>query len=264
MTQESSGSVTDESPTLTTYEWDVGSTETLWNIAADSVDLVVSSPPYLKRDGYSEVLMLGLGRLLARVLKPGARAFVNFGTTQEGLFRAFEAARLVGSVGLTHGQTIVWVKSVPIGDKTHGHFQAINSPNLLNYTHEYVFQFYKGDPRPLDRLAVGVPYTDKSNMKRGTRGKNGDVHCGGDTWFIPYETTGATKKKPHHHGFPLQLPLKCIKLAGLAPRSIVLDPFSGGGTTAVAAKILGHHAIALDVSLEALKQTELRWGTCEG
>ena len=70
---------------------------------------------------------------------------------------------------------------------------------MLNYCWEYVFTYTKGVAGiPLDRCSIGVPFTDKSNTKRGTRGKNGDLHCAGDIWFIPYKTIKSRDKdRPH-------------------------------------------------------------------
>lgn len=229
------------------------------SVPDNSVDCIVTSPPYFEDDGWSVTLMKRLGRLFERVLKPGARAFVNFGATKEGEFhRPFLSASLIGKTeGLSSWQTIVWVKSIHVKGKTSGHVQAINSSHILAYCHEYIFQFVKKPVpgRPLNKLAIGVPFADKSNLTRGNRGINGDLRDGGDAWFLPYETTGKTKKKAHHHGYPLALPIRCLKLANIPKGGIVLDPFVGGGSTAIAAYRLGLNVYANDVSEEAIKTT---------
>ena len=133
-------------------------------IAPESIDCAVFSPPYRALDGYSDLLMFEVGTLLERVLRPGARAFMVFGQTIEGPVRPFEAAQEVARAGkhLSHGQTIVWAKSIAIKGVTHGQFNPQPSKVWLNNTHEYIFQFVKdGDYRPIDRLAVGVPFTEK-------------------------------------------------------------------------------------------------------
>ena len=94
------------------------------------------------------------------------------------------------------------------------------------------------------RLAVGVPFKDKSNIAR--RGHAQDRRCRGDTWFIPYETVRSKAQKYSHPGtFPLDLPRWCIRLHG-KPESVVLDPFMGSGTTLVAA----HREGAVGVGIE--------------
>lgn len=247
-----------------------------------SIDVAVFSPPYFRRDGYDSELMRDVGIMLGRSLKPGARAFMVFGPTKEGLSRPWEAANLILDAGKPYGiecaQTIIWVKSIAIDGVTRGHFQPINSTNLVNYCHEPVFQFVKdeddlplencyepvfqftqGDGAPLDRLSIGVPYQDKTNLKRCDRGKNGDVHCRGDVWFIPYETTGHSKKKSHRHAFPEKLAEMCIKLSGVKPGGTVLDMFCGSGTTAVASKKLGLNFVGVECDPDTAKTASEAW-----
>jgi len=252
----------------------------------ESVDVAVFSPPYFERDGYTMPLMREIGRLLGRVLKPGARAFMNFGQIKEDLERPMKAHRLLLHSSseddhdheLVAGQQIIWVKSIAMGgwsetcdscntDVTvplhcRGHVQPINSDRLLNYSWEYVFTYTKGlskDAPPLDRLAIGVPYADKSNLTRGTRGKNGDLRCAGDIWFIPYKTTGSKSKKRHQHSYPLELARRCIRLSGVPQGSLVFDPFMGGGTTAIAARLCGMNAVSYDCDKASLATAIKLW-----
>ena len=257
------------------------------NIETESVDLALFSPPYFQCDGYSPGLMRAVGKVLSRILNPGARAYMVFGQVVEGLDRPLEAQRLIleggsGSKKLVSAQTIIWVKSiavggwtedaacpscaaefaVPVPELSHGHFQPINSPSLLNYCWEYVFSFMKApttNARPVDRLSIGVPFADKSNMKRGTRGKNGDVHCRGDIWFVPHTTTGPGTKKTHRHEFPETLARMVIQVANPTPGGLVCDLFLGGGTTAVTAKKLGFNACGYDMNGAAVEDLRKRW-----
>ena len=97
----------------------------------------------------------------------------------------------------------------------------------------------------LDRLAVGVPFKDKSNIAR--RGHAQDLRCRGDTWFIPYPTVRSKAQKFSHPGtFPLDLPRWCIRLHG-KPGAVVLDPFMGTGTTLVAAGLEGASGIGIEL-----------------
>lgn len=238
----------------------------------ESVDVAVLSPPYFQRDGYHSGLMEGLGFMLGQALKQGGRAFMVFGQVKEALARPFEAAHLLArgsldSEKLVQCQTIIWVKSLAIDGVTRGHYQPINSPQLVNYSHEYVFQFVKGDPdkaRPLNRLALGVPFADKTNLTRGTRGKHGDLHCRGDVWFIPQPTTGANAKKLHRHSFPLQLALNCLALADIGPGQVVMDPFIGGGTSALAAFQVGADFWGQDADKKAVAGVKTAWANLGG
>ena len=53
---------------------------------------------------------------------------------------------------------------------------------------------------------------------------------------------------PYYAGYPTQFATDVIRTAGLAPRSSVLDPWNGSGTTTYAASQLGHTAIGLDLN----------------
>jgi DNA modification methylase len=66
---------------------------------------------------------------------------------------------------------------------------------------------------------------------------------------------------PHCSTFPLDLPIQCIKAAGIEERgAIVLDPFMGSGTTGKAALMLGHHFLGfeLDVKMCAMANRAIR------
>jgi site-specific DNA-methyltransferase (adenine-specific) len=98
--------------------------------------------------------------------------------------------------------TIHWIKSIAVEDrkgdlKSHGHFKPINSKRFLNDCHEWVFHFTKTGRVELDRLAIGVPYQDKSNIARWSHTSGSDLRCRGNTWFIPYETIQSREKNDH-------------------------------------------------------------------
>ena len=62
------------------------------------------------------------------------------------------------------------------------------------------------------------------------------------------------KKNPHPAPFPLWLPARVIiSILGTETSGIVLDPYIGSGTTAVAAKLLGHRYLGIDRSEAYLK-----------
>src|SRR6185437_9118017 len=98
---------------------------------------------------------------------------------------------------------------------------------------------------PIDRLAIGVPFKDKSNIAR--RGHAQDKRCAGNVWYIPYETVKSKAQKFNRPaGFPVELPERCIRLTG-RDKGVVLDPFLGTGTTLVAAERLGWEGIGIDI-----------------
>ena len=118
----------------------------------------------------------------------------------------------------------------------YGHFKPINSKRFLNDCHEYVFHFTKSGCVELNRLALGVPYQDKSNIARWSHTRGKDLRCRGNTWFVPYETIQSREKeRPHPATFPVQLAEWCIKLHGASCVHTMLDPFLGIGNSAIAA-----------------------------
>lgn len=261
----------------------------------ESVDLVVTSPPYKTKDGYSDILMERLGTLVGYVLRPGARAFINFSQLRSDFSRLYDARDsffLGGSdLDLKTGQSIIWCKSIAVPSpiaaiesyldslekgeladpsairrllkekdpRQIGHYQPLNSDKILNYCWEMVFTFYKTVESSLDRLALGVPFSDKSNMSRGTRGRHGDVHCGGDIWYVPYKTTGQSSKKKHDYEFPEDLVNRCIQVSDLPPGAVVMDPFGGSGTTPVVAKKMGFSSVAVERNSCHVESLVERW-----
>lgn len=247
-------------PSLTIHRQDLMS----FTPPEEVAQLCFTSPPYKEKEGYSYNLMWKLGNVLGKILTNGGTAVVNFGQLKEDFGRAAELQNAIylGAEGrLTKWQTIIWVKSIVIDGKQRGHYQPLHRQSpLLNYCWEYLFTFRKGPVEqwsPIDKLAIGVPYADKSNLVRDTRGMAGDVHCAGDVWFIPYKTTGNKHKKQHKYEFPEELVERCIKL--YKPTKAVFEPFLGSGTTAVVAKRHGLDCIATEIDSATADGAMDRW-----
>ena len=220
-----------------------------------SVDVVVTSPPYnigVKYASYDDggsradylAWLRDVALLLKRVMKDEASFFLNIAGTSSDPWIAPDAANAMRDVFRLQN-AIIWVKSLSIGDDTHGHFKPVNSKRYLNHTHEHVYHFTKEGKTPLDRLAIGVPFKDKSNIARW--GHSEDRRCAGDVWFIPYETIRSKSQRDHHPSpFPTALPERCIRLHG-ADNPVVLDPFLGIGSTLLAAQRLACRGIGIEI-----------------
>ncbi len=72
-------------------------------------------------------------------------------------------------------------------------------------------------------------------------------------WRFPPE-----RANPHPAPFPIALPVRCIYSIMDEKKGIVIDPYCGSGTTLLAAKILGHRYIGIDISAEYIKFAEKR------
>lgn len=233
-----------------------------------TVDVVVTSPPYnigIKYNKYSDNLsredylnwIEEVVKEIKRVLKDDGSFFINVGYTAKDPWIAFDVANVIRK-HFKLQNTIHWVKSIAIqkedvgnypniiGDIAVGHYKPINSDRFLSIMHEYIFHFTKNGNVKLDKLAIGVPYQDKSNIKRFNR--KGDLRDRGNTWFIPYETIQSKEKeRPHPATFPPKLPEMCIKLHGVKKTNLVLDPFMGIGSTAIACIRLGIDYIGFEI-----------------
>jgi len=229
--------------------------DALATMAPESVDLVVTSPPYnigvayrTYRDDRPREHYLawfaGIGASIARVLKPEGSFFLNVGSTSANPWIALDVAQSLRAQFRLQNH-IQWVKSVSIGEDSVGHFKPISSRRFLNHNHEAIFHFTKSGTVPIDRLAIGVPFKDKSNIARWGHAR--DRRCAGNVWFIPYRTVQSRAEKfDHPAGFPVELAERCIRLHGVED-ALVLDPFLGAGSTLVAAARLGCRGLGIEI-----------------
>ncbi len=242
-------------------------------LADESIDLAVTSPPYnlginygrysdrQDRRSYLDWCREWAGQI-RRVLNRDGSFFLNIGAVPSNPMLPHEIVMTLCDFFVLQN-TNHWIKSIAIEDRcshrpvagqispaletghrpvatatrSFGHFKPINSKRFLNDCHEYVFHFTKSGRVELDRLALGVPYQDKSNISRWSHTGGTDLRCRGNTWFIPYETIQSREKeRPHPATFPVQLAEWCIKLHGAPRVHSMLDPFLGIGNSAVAAQ----------------------------
>jgi len=221
----------------------------------DSIDVIVTSPPYnlgkhyskykdrKERDEYLHWLGI-VAEESAKVLKDDGSFFLNVGSKPSDPWLEFDVAKVFNEC--YHLQNVIhWIKHVSIpkdavtqtnrlnGDISFGHFKPINTNTYLNQCHEFIFHFSKTGRIQLNKLAIGVPYQHKSNVTRWKDKR--DLRDRGNVWFIRYENKqGAAEPILHPALFPEKLPYLCVKLHGVKEGMLVYDPFMGIGTTAVA------------------------------
>lgn len=180
---------------------------------------------------------------IRRVLKKDGSLFLNLGCRPSDAMWPLQIASKCSKI-LSLQNTIHWIKSIAVSsENTIGHFKPVNSPRYLNNCHEYIFHFTKSGRIKLDKLSIGVEYKDKTNQTRWR--SNNKLRDRGNCWFIPYDTI--TKSRPHPCIFPTKLPEMCIRLHGLSNTDIVLDPFMGVASTALASVKLGVNFIGFEI-----------------
>lgn len=239
-------------------------------LAPGSVDVVVTSPPYnlgksyatyddtIPRSGYL-AWMDTVAAASYRVLSDSGSLYLNVGGSPKDPWIPLDVAMRFRENGFILQNMIHWIKSIaipkadmgkfytaemPESGIAVGHYKPINSHRFHNDCHECIFHFTKTGDVPIDRLATGVPYQDKSNVRRWVQKKQ-DLRDRGNTWFIPYETI--REERPHPATFPVQLPLMCIRDHGVDRCRLVMDPFMGIGSTAVAAVRLGLPFVGFEI-----------------
>ncbi|MGA8542694.1 MAG: site-specific DNA-methyltransferase [Thermoplasmata archaeon] len=254
-----------------------------------AADVVVTSPPYNLGVAYRSyadsrpraeyLAWVGTVRdAVDRVLAPAGSFFLNVGGPPSDPWLPWDVAREVGRTFVLQN-VIHWVKSIAIDrasagraaslerDLALGHYKPLVSERYLHGAHEYIYHFSRrGDVR-LDRLAIGIPYQDKSNVRRWGRSAR-DLRCRGNTWFLPYSTIRVrSRDRPHPATFPPELPEWCLRLHGLARLRRAVDPFVGIGASAVAAARCGVDFVGFDldeeylrVARERVRAERAKWG----
>lgn len=248
----------------------------LKKLEAESIDLVVTSPPYnlgidynIYNDSQSRKSYLNWmkewGREVKRVLSDKGSVFLNLGSKPSDLWVPHEVLFTLRDVFELQNE-IHWIKSIAAKIETEedgeninfGHYKPVNSKRFINQCHEYIFHLTKNGDVRLDRLAVGVPYKHKSNVSRW-KSNDRDLRCRGNTWFIPYDTINSRRKdRPHPASFPPALAAMAMRLHGTDRISRAMDPFLGIGSSALAAQKLGIDFIGFEIDKQYLQTARSR------
>ena len=214
------------------------------------VHLVVTSPPYNASKAYDEDLSLTeylsmLHDVFAecyRVLAPGGRMVVNVANLGRKPYIPLTSHvnLIMHDIGFMHRGEVIWDKSASAGSScAWGSFQSASNPCLRDI-HEYLLMFSKGDyklPRSKSERAEG---------RIDTIGKEEFIQQTKSIWSF---ATESAKRVNHPAPFPVELPKRCIEMFTFVG-DVVLDPFLGSGTTAVAAKMTGRKYVGCDLSAE--------------
>ncbi len=192
-----------------------------------SIHLAITSPPYNVGKRYDENLTLDeyLASLkrsfkeVYRVLIPGGRACVNVANVGRRPYIPLHShiAQMMSSMDFLMRGEIIWDKSSSAGTSTAwGSWKSATNPSLRD-THEYILVFSKG--------------SFNRNKGKNTISRDEFLEYTKSIWRFPTESA---KKIGHPAPFPVELPYRLIQLYSFEG-DIVLDPFIGSGTTAIAA-----------------------------
>ena len=235
-------------------------------IKENSVDTIITSPPYnigKKYNSYNDEKprneyldwMGQVAKESLKVLKDNGSFFLNLGGKFTDPWISLDVANKFRDHYILQNM-IHWIKSIAISkedmgnyeytksDVAVGHYQPVNSSRFLSGCHEFILHFTKKGDVSLNKPAIGVPYQDKSNIGRWKSARL-DLRERGNVWFIPYKTI--QESRPHPTVFPEKLPELCVNLHGFNNKTVVLDPFIGIGTTALACIKLGINFIGFEL-----------------
>jgi site-specific DNA-methyltransferase (adenine-specific) len=215
------------------------SSESMEEIPDDCVALMVTSPPYNVGKDYDEDLTLGeyldlLARVLTetvRVLEPGGRVAVNVANLGRKPYLPLNhhVAGLLQDLGLLLRGEIVWQKAKGAGGScAWGSWRSAKNPTLRD-VHEYIVVASKGAYR-------------RSRIGRDTISKEEFLEATTSIWTIK---PASAKRLGHPAPFPVELPRRLIELYSFEG-DLVLDPFMGSGSTAVAAVESDRHYVGYD------------------
>ena len=238
------------------------------DVADSTVALVVTSPPYFAGKEYEEAVGEGhvpasyveylemlrdIFEECARKLEPGGRIAVNVANLGRRPYRSLSAdviGILQDDLGLLLRGEVIWRKAEgAAGNCAWGSFQRPANPVLRDLTERVVIASKGRFDRAVsfaDRAAQGLP-------SRATANADEFMDATTDVWDIPAESA---TRVGHPAPFPVELPERLIDLYTYAG-DLVLDPFMGSGTTAVAAVRTGRHYVGFDTDagyLEVAKQ----------
>jgi DNA modification methylase len=243
-------------------------------IEDNSVDLVVTSPPYYSAKDYGsgkEKGEIGAGVSYKEYLEDMDKVFRNcYRVLKSGRFMVINISNiLVDTVtipvpydymnilrnieDLYYSECPIWTKPEGmLNQKRAGGFIHNPYPRRIhmNRLYEHIFIFRKG------KQDISFTQSDDKMLKDNRLEKNKEYLT--DVWYFPCASASDEK---HPAPYPIELPRRCIVLYSFKGE-VVLDPFNGSGTTGLACKEEGRSYIGFDISAEyiELAKKKIGWG----
>jgi len=224
-------------------------------VPSESVQLMVTSPPYNVTKEYDENLTLDEYRgLLKRVftevykkLVTGGRACVNIANLGRKPYIALHSYIIQDmlDIGFMMRGELIWNKASSASPSTAwGTWLSAANP-ILRDIHEYILVFSK-------------EAFNRKNLpgKTSTITKEQFLEFTKSVWTFPAESA---RKIGHPAPFPIELPSRLIQLYTFKDE-VVLDPFCGSGSACIAAIKAERHYIGYDTEKEYVELAEKRIG----
>jgi site-specific DNA-methyltransferase (adenine-specific) len=231
----------------------IGDSENMEEIPDNSLHLMITSPPYNVSKEYDEDLSLKeylnmLYRVFSetyRVLVKGGRACINVANLGRKPYIPLSdfISQMMIEIGFLMRGEIIWNKGAGAGvSMAWGSWKSASNP-VLRDVHEYILIFSKGSFR-----------REKSNVDVDTIEKEQFMEWTKSVWSMNPESA---KKVGHPAPFPVELPYRLIQLYTYK-NDVILDPFIGSGSTAIAALKSNRSYIGYDIDPEYVKIAEER------
>lgn len=225
----------------------LGTATDMKELPDNSVHLMVTSPPYNVSKEYDNDLSLDEYLLMLesafretyRVLVNGGRACINVANLGRKPYIPLSdnISKIMINIGFNMRGEIIWNKASSASPSTAwGSWQSASNP-ILRDIHEYILVFSKGE------------YKRDKGDRKNTISKEEFMEWTKSIWTMKTESA---KRIGHPAPFPEELPFRLIQLYSFAG-DIVLDPFMGSGTTAIAAMKSGRSFVGYEIESKYIK-----------
>ena len=236
----------------------IADARSMHELEEESVDLVVTSPPYWHIKDYGVENQIGYGQSLHeylkdlyrvfrecfRVLSGGSRLCINIGdqfarSVVYGRYKVIplhaEIISMCEDIGFDYMGAIIWRKKTTMN--TTGGAVIMGSfpypPNgIVEIDYEFILIFKKEGKRKVDKAVKERSKLTKEEWKE---------------FFSGHWNIGGARQIDHEAVFPEEIPRRLIKMFSFYGDT-VLDPFAGSGTTLKVALQLGRKAVGYEVN----------------
>lgn len=244
---------------MTTHKIIFGDSRSLKEIKDKSVQLIITSPPYWQLKDYGADNQIGFNdnyeeyinnlnlvwQECYRVLDDGCRLCINIGdqfarSVYYGRYKVIpirtEIIRFCETLGMDYMGAIIWQKATTMntsgGGAIMGSFPYPRN-GILKIDYEFILIFKK-----------------LGNAQKPTKEQKEKSILTKEEWseyFSSHWTFSGVKQSEHIAMFPEELPKRLIKMFSFYGETI-LDPFTGSGTTSLAAMHLGRNSIGYEIN----------------